>query len=1640
MKLRNYFTITIIYLAVIAATLSLATLRMRAQGERGAQPAASPQPSPSVKPFFSLSTNRTYGTGDRARVFINYQGIDHLDFRVYRVKDPVKFFKQLNNPHQMGEREKTEVAASYQQKPSVLEKVRAFKGSVFNSVKNYFRHQLQRESRTAFNQKFRNEGDRLPLNVADYARVPLLNPSQLVGSWRERLSPLENEYDSRMVTLGKREPGVYLVEAVNGDLRAYTIAVVTDLTMISKTTPEGEMLVYTVDRKTGAPREGLNVEVVKGKKTLATGITDRSGILKTRIKKEPTARQPEQRPEDFDPEERRSDVGRNAYLIMVSSRDQFAISDLEPYYFGEYETEGDEAEGGDEFAEDVGNMVGYIYTDRPVYRPAQKVFFKGILRRLGEGGYETVASRTIKVTVEDPNNGKVLEKDLPLSPRGTFSGEADIAGGAPLGGYRIIARVGKTAKTGYFEVQEYKKPEYKVKVTTPRQFVPVGEKTKFTIEARYFFGEPVRNADVKYYVYRSRYYHWWWRSESGSDEFSDAEDEEDDNFGYHGYGNDMVKDGEGRLNANGLLEVEFEVPQPDEKDPRDYTYRLEAQVTDASRRTMEGVTSFVGTRGKVVAFARPERYVYYQGDGARIKIKTADYEGHPVAAKVTLKFVKRWWETIKKDGEDKYSRYEYKMHERELAAAEVSTDAQGEASYIYTVPEVGGIDIKTIVNEGGKQIVSTGGFLWVADRNNRWADFAFEDYGSIKLVPDKKSYSVGETAHVLAMLPTDKAHLLVTAELTTIMTARQIDAAGRAVMIDVPIEARYAPNVYLSVAYIKDGEMYDTDKMLAVPARNKFLSLEIVPNKKEYKPRDVASYTILARNADGSPAAGTEVSLGVVDEAIYSIRPENAGDIRRAFYGRRYNSVQTHFSSSYSFYGYSGDKPIQLAASKPSHQLADFKNESQYAEPTIRKEFKDTAYWQPDVITGADGKATVNVKLPDNLTTWRATARAVTTDTRVGSSVGKVLARKDLILRLETPRFLTEGDTVTLSGVVHNYLDADKATKVEIQVSGAQLLDQASQTVTITKQGEARIDWRVLAPQVGKVTLLATAKTDAESDAVEIPLPVVPVGLRQAKGGTVTVAEESAEKTFSYDLPANANPQARALRLEASPSIAGTLFGALDYLTSYPYGCTEQTMSSFLPNVIVTQALQEVETAKKRDTNDLGRKVQRGLDRLYGFQHPDGGWGWWKDDPTDPFMTAYVVDGLMMASRVGYAVETYRINRGRAKLKQLIEAGKAEDGKPINPENFAYLVYAFNVSGEADERYVIDLFGKRGELQPYGRALLALTLKHRGDEARARQVATEIERSVRANDFDAHWESTRKPMLDFSRINDTEATALSLKALAQITPQSPLLPKAARWLVSNRYNGYCWESTKQTAFAILGLIDYLKVSQELSPDYTVEVYLNGQQVLQHRMTAADGASARSFVIERRNAEVSNANQLRVVKRGRGMLYFSSALTYFIKDEEAAPSASADLKITREYLRLRVTESDGKAKWAVEPLTGGLRSGDLIVSRLRVEGARSRYLMIEDPIPAGCEQVERASGINLDYHEGRWSDWYSAREFRDQKTALFVNYFSGDSTFQYALRVEVPGEFRVAPARAELMYQPTVQSNTANARLKILDKK
>src|SRR5262249_29886191 len=185
---------------------------------------------------------------------------------------------------------------------------------------------------------------------------------------------------------------------------------------------------------------------------------------------------------------------------------------------------------------------------------------------------------------------------------------------------------------------------------------------------RYFFGAPLVGADVKYYIYRSRYYPYY----GEPDETSEDDQDEEQYSAYGNYYNDFVNEGEGKLDASGHLEIEFDVPSTNENDVADYQHRLEAQVTDAPRRTIDGSATLVATRGSIIASAVPDRYMLSKGDTASIAVKTTDYEGRPVAAKLSLKFFLS--QTVNTGTNETP---QYTLRENELSVVEINTDQQG---------------------------------------------------------------------------------------------------------------------------------------------------------------------------------------------------------------------------------------------------------------------------------------------------------------------------------------------------------------------------------------------------------------------------------------------------------------------------------------------------------------------------------------------------------------------------------------------------------------------------------------------------------------------------------------------------------------------------------------------------------------------------------------------------------------------------------------------------------------------------------------------------------------------------------------------------------------------------------------------------
>ncbi|MGL6194129.1 MAG: alpha-2-macroglobulin family protein, partial [Thermoguttaceae bacterium] len=266
---------------------------------------------------------------------------------------------------------------------------------------------------------------------------------------------------------------------------------------------------------------------------------------------------------------------------------------------------------------------------------------------------------------------------------------------------------------------------------------------------------------------------------------------------------------------------------------------------------------------------------------------------------------------------------------------------------------------------------------------------------------------------------------------------------------------------------------------------------------------------------------------------------------------------------------YNADMSVPLPQGKPET--------GGLVEATIRKNFADTALWVGALETNCNGIATIELDMPENLTTWKINVWSMSPGTRVGYGSAEVITRKDLIIRMQTPRFLVQKDKSYLTAIVHNYLSTDKNVKVSLELEGKELAPNADtqlvKDVKVPAGGEARVDWLVDAVQPGDATILMKALTDEESDAIQNKIPVYVHGMLKQEAWSGWMKPSVTEDSVKINVPAERRPEETRLTVRFSPTLAGAMIDALPYLVDYPYGCTEQTLNRFLPTVITQKVL-----------------------------------------------------------------------------------------------------------------------------------------------------------------------------------------------------------------------------------------------------------------------------------------------------------------------------------------------------------------------------------------------------------------------------------------------------------------------------------
>ncbi|HKF48732.1 MAG TPA: MG2 domain-containing protein [Terracidiphilus sp.] len=1533
---------------------------------------------------FSLSTSRTFAPGESVKIQLFARNVPEFEFRVYRVKDAEKFFAGLKDVHSFGEH--AESPAEQIEQKTWIERIHDWKAHLWFQIRHFFRGQFTDDARDSFREEQGKLGKRSRVvGATQFAQVPLLNESQLVARWKLETPPAVVSETQQLPIEGLKE-GVYLVEATDGTYRAYTVAIVTSMALVERSS-NGTASLYVADRKTGAPIADAQVAMYASGKFQSSGKTNGDGLADLTMEKHAAAAAEEW-------------ASLENVWVLARKGDDAAL--VTPWGYGFNE-------GGHE------NERAFLYTDRPVYRPGHTVHIKGVLRKEQNDTLLMPDEKTVTLTVTGPDDKTVLKQDVPVSAHGTVTGDLNLDRDAALGYYSVT--LNGQMGNGNFYVEEYKKPEYQVTVNlTPR--VIQGNAITAIIQARYFFGEPVAGAKVKYVVHTSQ--HWWWDEDESDENGGEAEEGATEYDADAEGGGDEQQEQEGVLDANGRLTVEIPTRVDEERNGqghRDMDYRVEARVTDAADREVSGHGTTLATYGSFRISVEPVSYVVEGGQPVKVKVHAQDYEGKPVQGPMHVTASLTTWDSVT-----------HQRTEKQAAAKEVTTGADGTALVELQIAGSGDFEVKASAMTPEQRVVEGRTWVWIW---NGAGEF-YNPNTQMQIVTDKKTYTVGETAHLLLVTGLKESWAAVTVEGDSVQLRRVVHGTSESVPIDVPITAQSQPNVFVTAVVVHDNQMMTAQKSLSVPLTERTLTITATPSKDKYLPGEQGSFDVFAADSKGQPVQA-DLSFGEVDEALYSVRPDSTGNIVNYFYPKRYVYLQAQSSFDFFFSGQAGKQnPLlaSLSAGLYHPRMVQVKPGSDLVVPKVRKAFPDTAYWNPSVRTGATGHATVTFNFPDALTTWRTTIRAMTDDGKAGGAVTRVLVRKNLIVRLAAPRFFRQGDETVLRVIAHNYLESAKDVTFALDAQGVDPVSGQQQTVNVPAKGEASVDWRVKASVTGNAVLTAKALTNEESDALQITLPVLPFGVKQRAAGSGVVFSGAGQNQWTYSFPAGSDAGTRGLTITVAPSVAGTVFDALDYLASYPWGCTEQTMSSFLPDVIMAHTVDQLKVKSSVDRATLNDMVKAGLERLNGFQHDDGGWGWWPDDESRVFMTAYVVSGLGQAKDAGYAIEEARLQRGRDWL------GKALAAHPnMIPDLRTYVVYALATTGGAEKKALEKAWGDRGKVSDEGLALIGLALDATQD-ARAKDVAQMLEKKAKVTDHDAHWEGTYDGMLEYWYDTSSETTAFALKLLVREDRSSGLMPKAAVWLAEHRDGDYWW-TTKQTAMVIGGLTDYLALSGETQNESDVEVLVNGTSVGKRHFAAAD-AFGLPWKVTIPAAQSGTGGQVTIRKTGNGITYWSAEGAWYSADKRLYQQGKVALNIARDYylLKKRQDKPTDPITYDLVPLAGPVHIGDIVAVRLAVNGSDWRYLLAEDPIPAGTEFLPNTGLYTINQKPSWWADYFTREEFHDDRAAFFNTDFSTRREYVYLLKVDNEGKFQISPASAGPMYQPGTQATTDPAMLEV----
>jgi uncharacterized protein YfaS (alpha-2-macroglobulin family) len=1442
--------------------------------------------------------------------------------------------------------------------------------------------------------------------------------------------------------------------------RRASIVQVTNLGINVKDSPENT-LIFVTRLDNGEPVAGAQVSLIRpDNKTFWKGVTDTDGIA---IAPDTPLRNPKR-------------VWNELAFLAVAEKDgdvAYVGSDwtegISPWEFGVSAN----------LHEATPVLRGTVFSDRGVYRLGEEVHFKAVLRLDTRRGMTLLRAGTpVYLSVRDGQDREVDRRVLKVNDWSSTEWTVTLPATGSLGTYTVRGRLDdpdkpqpKPANTdeaeqeqewwpdpvrqvyGSFLVAAYRRPDFRVDVTAGAKPLLAGEPLNATVTARYLFGASMANRPLRWKVTRTPAP---WAPETVVDRFPA------DQWAFAGYDEDGrccseqdVAANQTTLNANG----EFALEIPIERTlGQSFSYVVQGDVEDVSRqRIANRASQLVHSAPWYIGVKRPGYFVEHE-KGVHTALVAVDLQGTPVPGvtiKVSLNQIQ--WHSVRRAEGGGFYTWETERKKVPIGTWTV-TSGTDPAPLSIPVPSGGHFELTARAEDAeGRSTTTYESFYAIGKGYTAWARY---DHNRIDLVPERKTYKPGETARIMIQSPWEQATALLTTEREGIRTHKRFALRSTQETISIPIGEHDIPNLYVSVLLVKGRTKAETPEDGSDPGKPSFrlgyvelqvddaskrLKTTVTSNQEEYRPATGAKVSVSVRDAADKPVVG-EVTLWAVDYGVLSLTAFQTPDILRSVYVPK--SLQVYNTDS-------RQRIVARRAIVPKGGDEGGGGGEDGGAGTMRRDFRVLAFWVGSTVTDADGKAIVDVKLPESLTTYRIMAVSGDRASRFGWGQSEIRVNKPVTLKPAFPRFMAVGDRATFGSVITNQLrDGGTATITMRSLDPGLLRIEGAdrKTVKIDAGRSAEVTFGLSAHAVGRARVQTTVRLNGETDAYE---DVVPVEILVSPETVAAYGETTSSKSETVVVPSGVVPGFGGLQVElASTAMVGLGEGAR-YLVEYPYGCAEQKGSRALA-ILLAADLGEAFRLPGIDPADLKQRVATSLTELRQYQCTDGGFGFWPGgcDLGSAYLTAYLLHVFNVASSLKYEVDETMRSRAYDFLEQELRQTPPEN-EGWYPAYTAWQTFAVKVlveGGRNQDSNITRLWGYLDRMPIFALVHLYDALSIRNDASPRRQeLLRRIENAILPEGGSAHVEELSDPYLLWFWNSNVRSTSIALDGLVRHgkVEMSRVRP-IVQWLMSARKNGR-WGNTQENAWAMLALVRYYRAYEAETPDFVGIASLGTASLARETFKGRSADAATRELPMRELAARTPAGvetPLTFEKEGTGTLFYSARLRYAV-DRLFQTGMDQGFTIERSYQPF-VENGEPQAP------TTKFKAGDLVRVTLRFDLTKERrYVAVTDPLPAGFEPVEswfattarelaRAQDDHGEPEDGRrpWMWWWERGGFdrverHDDRVLLFATRLSeGTHVFSYIVRATTAGTFRTAPAHAEEMYEPEVFGRTATAVIEV----